>query len=84
MSKNKQFTASVWQEEEWYVAHCNEIEIASQGKSVNEALIYLQEAMELYFEEPTATIFPDIYKFEAEVNSFKNIYSINALKLYCI
>lgn len=63
----KQFTASVWQEDDWYVAHCNEFEIASQGKSVNDALKNLQEAIELYFEEPTPTLFPAIYNLEAEV-----------------
>jgi len=63
----KQFTASVWNEGEWFVAHCNEFEIASQGKTVPEALSNLQEAIELHFEEPKATIFPSIYSFEAEV-----------------
>jgi predicted RNase H-like HicB family nuclease len=63
----KQFTASVWQEDEWFVAHCNEFEIASQGESVPEALSNLQEAIELYFEEPTATIFHSIHTIEAEV-----------------
>lgn len=61
----RQFTASVWKEDEWYVAHCNEFEIASQGKSESEALTNLQEAIELYFEEPTATIFPSIHTIEA-------------------
>jgi predicted RNase H-like HicB family nuclease len=63
----KQFTASVWQEGDWYVAHCNEFEIASQGTNTDDALKNLQEAIELYFEEPTATIFPLIYNLEAEV-----------------
>jgi len=57
----KQFSASVWQEGQWYVAHCNEIEIASQGTTVEDALFNLQEAIELHYEEPTATIFPSIY-----------------------
>ena len=57
----KQFTATVWQEDDWYVAHCNEFEIASQGISVNDALNNLREAIELYFEKPTATIFPAPY-----------------------
>ena len=65
----KKFTAFVSQEDDWFVAHCNEFEIASQGKSVPEALSNLQEAIELYFEEPIATIFPSIHIIEAEVNA---------------
>jgi predicted RNase H-like HicB family nuclease len=65
----KHFTASVWREGNWFVAHCNEIEIASQGETKDEALSNLKEAIELHFEEPTATIFPEIYQFEAQVNA---------------
>ena len=65
----QKFTATVWQEDDWFIAHCNEFEIASQGKNVNEALDNLKEAIELYFEEPIATIFPTIHQFEAEVNA---------------
>ncbi len=65
----KKFTASVWQEEKWFVAQCNEFEIASQGKTKDEALANLKESIELHFEEPTATIFPEIYQLEAEVNA---------------
>ncbi len=63
----RKFTASVWQEDEWFVSHCNEIEIASQGKSVEEALQNLKEAIELFFEEPMATVLPSIHTIEAEV-----------------
>ena len=44
------FTASVWQEDDWYVAQAIEVDVASQGKSVAEALANLQEAIELHFE----------------------------------
>ena len=63
----RKFTASIWKEGIWYVAHCNEIEIASQGHSPDEALKNLQEAIELHFEAPTATLLPSIYPFEAEI-----------------
>jgi predicted RNase H-like HicB family nuclease len=62
-----QFTANVWQEGKWFVAHCNEIELASQGLSIQEALSNLKEAIELHFEEPTATIIPSVHTIEAEV-----------------
>jgi len=45
------FTAAVTQEAPWYVAPCLEIEVASQGNTVAEALKNLREALELYFED---------------------------------
>lgn len=50
------FTASVWQEDEWYVAQALEVDVASQGKSADEALANLQEAIELYFESPEVEV----------------------------
>ncbi|MDJ0898355.1 MAG: type II toxin-antitoxin system HicB family antitoxin [Xenococcus sp. MO_188.B8] len=44
------FTARVFQEDNWFVAQCLEVDIASQGKTKSEALSHLQEALELYFE----------------------------------
>lgn len=45
------FMVSVIKEDDWYVASCLENHIASQGKSREEALANLQEALELYFED---------------------------------
>jgi len=61
------FTASVWQEGDWYVAQCREIEVASQGKTKKEALSNLAEAIELHFEPPMATIMPEVISIEAEI-----------------
>jgi predicted RNase H-like HicB family nuclease len=47
------FTAAVTREEPWYVARCLEVEVASQGPTVEEALASLKEALELYFEDTT-------------------------------
>jgi predicted RNase H-like HicB family nuclease len=38
------------QDEDWYVALCPELDIASQGRSVEEARNNLAEAIELFFE----------------------------------
>ena len=54
----REFTATVWQEDEWYIAQCREVEVASQGLTEEEALENLREALELYFESPHATILP--------------------------
>ena len=61
------FTASVWQEGDLFVAQCREIEIASQGATEEEALANLQEAIELQFEEPVATVLPHVRTIEVEV-----------------
>ena len=47
-----QFTAVVSQEDEWFVAQCLEVDVASQGESKETALENLREALELHFEEP--------------------------------
>ena len=44
-------TAAVTHEDPWYVARCLEVEVASQGKTSEEALENLKEALELYFED---------------------------------
>ena len=45
------FTAAITHEAPWYVAGCLEVEVAIQGKTVEEALANLKEALELYFED---------------------------------
>ena len=45
------FTAAVTHEGAWQVARCLEVEVASQGGTVEEALANLREALELYFED---------------------------------
>ena len=38
-------------EEEWFVATCLENNVASQGKTMEEAIENLKEAIELYYED---------------------------------
>lgn len=45
------FTAAVTQEGDWQVARCLEVEVTSQGRTFEEALVNLREALELYFED---------------------------------
>ncbi len=47
----KRIHTIVWKEGKLYVAKALEIEVASQGKSEEEALSNLKEALELYFED---------------------------------
>lgn len=44
-------TAAVTREGSWYVARCLEVEVTSQGETLETALANLREALELYFEE---------------------------------
>jgi len=47
---SKRFTAVITREENWYVAHCVELGVVSQGKTIEEAQHNLKEAVELYLE----------------------------------
>lgn len=44
-------TAAVHREDDLYVARALEVEVASQGETIEEALTNLREALELYFED---------------------------------
>jgi len=50
MQKKHQFTAVIEREDNMYVALCPELDIASQGGTVEEARNNLKEAIELFFE----------------------------------
>ncbi len=65
------FTAIVHKENDIYVAECPEIGTASQGETIEEAVVNLQEATELYLEEfPTKQTFrPILTTFEVPVHA---------------
>ena len=46
----RQLTAIIEREDNGYVALCPEVDVASQGATVNEARSNLKEALELFFE----------------------------------
>ena len=50
LMKNYKLTAIIEKEDKMYVALCPELDVASQGSTVEEARINLQEAIELFFE----------------------------------
>ena len=51
----QRFSASIWQEGEWFIAQCIEVDVASQGATEDEALENLRDALELHFSPPVAT-----------------------------
>lgn len=70
----KKFTAVINKEEKWYVAHCVELDVVSQGKTIEEAQANLKEAVELYLESFGPEDYPGsdneiiFYPFEVAVN----------------
>ena len=50
MKTNRNFTAIIEREGDGYVSLCPELDIASQGDSVEEARQNLAEALELFFQ----------------------------------
>ena len=63
----RNFSASVWQEGEWFIAQCIKVDVASQGESEDEALENLRDALELHFTPPVATVAPHVRTVEVEV-----------------
>lgn len=66
----RRFTAIITKEKRWYVAHCIELDVVSQGKSIEEAEKNLKEAVELYLESFNKDDIPEnqgemiLYPFE--------------------
>ncbi len=46
-----QFSSVITKEERLFVANCPELDIASQGETIEEAINNLKEAIELYLED---------------------------------
>ena len=52
MNSGQRLTAIIEREDDGYVALCPELDIASQGESIEEARANLIEALTLFFETP--------------------------------
>jgi predicted RNase H-like HicB family nuclease len=66
-------TAAIWREDDSFVALCSELDIASQGDSIEEARANLKEAVELFLEtahenEIEQRLNTEIYITTLEVN----------------
>ena len=55
MKNFKNFTAIIEKDVNGYVSLCPELDIASQGDSIEEAKLNLHEAIELFFEHASNT-----------------------------
>jgi len=71
---SKKFTAVITREEDWFVAHCVELGVVSQGKSIEDAKANLKEAVELFLESFGHDDLPEssgealLYPLEVAVN----------------
>jgi predicted RNase H-like HicB family nuclease len=50
LSKTRQFTAVIERDDNGYLALCPELDVASQGQTIEEARSNLVEALELFLE----------------------------------
>jgi predicted RNase H-like HicB family nuclease len=65
----RQFSASVWNEGEWFIAQCMQVDVASQGLTEDEALENLRDAIELHFTPPVATLIPHVRDIEVDIRA---------------
>lgn len=56
MERVLKFSAIVYKEDDWDVSWCPDIDIASQGKTVEENVANLKEAVELYLEDEDVSL----------------------------
>ena len=56
MRTKKKLSALIHKEGKWYVSLCPELDVASQGKTIEEAIRNLKEAVELYLEDEDISI----------------------------
>ena len=52
------YNVIIQKEENWYVAKCIDNNVASQGKTIEEAMENLKEALELYMQEDIEPVKP--------------------------
>ena len=78
---NDTFTAAIWREDDGYVALCAELDIASQGDTVEAARANLKEAVELFFECASPTEIGRRFNREVYINTFAKFEGVIEGKL---
>ena len=56
MQETYKFSAVIHKEGEWYVSWCPELDVASQGETIERTIDNLKEAIELYLEDEDVQI----------------------------
>lgn len=72
MANSRQLTAIIEREGDGYVALCPEVDVASQGETIEMARTNLQEALELFFdtaspEEVTRRLHAEVFVTQVSV-----------------
>lgn len=62
--KNVKYSSVVWQEGKYFVPQCLNVEVSSFGDNKEEALMNLEEALILYFEDAEEDNFSPIMNAE--------------------
>jgi len=69
------YTGIITREGKWFVAHCLELGVVTQGETLEEAQVNLREALDLYLESfgvddiPDATTEVLLYQIEVSVGA---------------
>jgi len=69
--KNLNIQNIVWKEGKYFVSQCLNVDISSFGKTKNEALKNLQQALSLYFEDISVSMVQKVQNPEVVSFSFK-------------
>ena len=56
MQETYKFSAVIHKEGKWYVSWCPELDVASQGETIEKTIDNLKEAVELYLEDEDVKI----------------------------
>ena len=64
---NIRYNVIIQKEENWYVAKCVDNNVASQGKTIEEAMSNLKEALELYLQDDNTIKPKEIFVTTLEV-----------------
>jgi predicted RNase H-like HicB family nuclease len=72
MRQSRPLACVIYRDGKWYVALCPELDIASQGKTVEKARRNLSEALQLFFKTATPSeirrrIHTEVYVTQMEV-----------------
>jgi predicted RNase H-like HicB family nuclease len=59
-TNRKTMSFVVWKEGEEFVAQCLNVDIASQGNTIDEAIKNLKEAVELFLQDENSFVMPEI------------------------
>ena len=73
--KTLQLTALLEREDDGYVALCPELDVASQGDTIEEARTNLKEAVELFLETAPAEEIERRYHPEVFISRFEAAYA---------